>query len=233
MPRTDTLILAIIDPGKSKISMISIPRDSLVDIPGHRVDRINYASVKGGIPLTRRMVTRLTGCRIDHYMLLNFESFKQVVDLVGGVEVNVDKKMRYADEYGVYKIKLDPGPQILNGEKALQYVRFRNEPLGDISRVERQRKLLMALYKKLKQPSMLVKIPSLLGVARKYVKTDMSTHEMLALANFARKINPEKDLKSYTLPGSFYEVYWKPDRRQVQQLMASLKPQPTSAPVKK
>jgi LCP family protein required for cell wall assembly len=225
LTRTDTLILAILDPVAKKASLVSIPRDSLVNIPGHGLGRINEASVLGGIPLTRRMVTRLTGCRIDHYMQVGFESFQQLVDLVGGIEVNVDKKMRYADEYGVYKIKLDPGPQVLDGVKALQYVRFRHEPLGDIGRVERQRKLLLALYTKLKQPLNIVKIPSMLGIARKYMRTDLKTGQMLELIQFARKLNPETDIRSYTLPGSFYEAYWKPDRAKVRELMAELKPQ--------
>ncbi len=224
--RTDTLILAMIDPGNHQVSLLSIPRDSLVHIPDHGVDRINEASVLGGIQLTRRMVTRLTGARIDHYMIVNFESFKQLVDLVGGIEVNVDKRMRYANEYGVYKIKLDPGLQLLDGDKALQYVRFRNEPLGDISRVERQRKLLLALYKKLKSPANIIKVPSMLGIARKYMKTDLSSKQLLNLISFARELNPEQDIRSYTLPGSFYEAYWKPDGPKIRELMAELKPAP-------
>ncbi len=224
--RTDTLILAMLDPGNRKVSMLSIPRDSLVRIPDHGVNRINEASVLGGIPLTRRMVTRLTGVRIDHYMIVNFESFKQLVDLVGGIEVDVDKRMRYANEYGVYKIKLDPGLQLLDGEKALQYVRFRNEPLGDISRVERQRKLLLALYKKLKAPVNIIKVPTMMGIARKYMKTDLSSKQLLELISFARELHPERDIRSYTLPGSFYEAYWKPDGPKIRELIAELKPAP-------
>ncbi len=227
--RTDTLILAILDPYANKVSLVSIPRDSLVNIPGHGRDRINEASVLGGIPLTRRMVTRLTGFRVDHYMQVSFESFKQLVNLVGGIEVNVDKKMRYADEYGVLKIKLDPGLQVLDGQKALEYVRFRHEPLGDISRVQRQRKLLLALYKKLRQPINIIKLPAMLGIARKYMRSDMNTQQMLDLVRFGHKLNPEKDMRSYTLPGQFYEAYWKPDGAKIRELMAKLEPHPIRA----
>ena len=224
IPRTDTLILAFIDPVQKKLTLLSVPRDSLVHIPGVGVGRINEASTIGGYDLTKRMVRRLVGCKIDHYLVVNFESFKHLVNLVGGVRVNVDKRMRYATEAGVYKIKLDPGWQVLSGDKALQFVRFRNEPLGDISRVERQRKFLIALYKKLKQPGNIVKLPQFLSLGRKYLKTDLSPDEMLRVVNFARTVDPEQAIKSYTLPGNFYEVYWRPDRKGINKLMKEILP---------
>lgn len=119
LPRTDTLILAFVDNLKNRISLVSIPRDSLVDIPGHSLDRINDASVLGGYELTKQAVTVLTGVKIDRYAVVNFAGFKKLVDLVGGVEINVDKKMRYANEYGKYTIKLDPGLQLLNGDRTI------------------------------------------------------------------------------------------------------------------
>lgn len=233
LTRTDTLILAILNPYRYRVSMVSIPRDSLVNIPGHGMDRINSASVLGGYSLTKRVVTELTGYKIDHYAVVNFESFRHLVDLLGGVQVNVDKKMRYADEYGHYTIKLDPGWQSLNGDRALQYVRFRNEPLGDISRVTRQRNLLTAVFKKMTKPAYILKWPQLLKVARQYIVTDLSTEEIFTLLNFARKIkDPNARISTYTLPGNFYEYYWKPDPVQVADLMNKLKPKPLP-PVKK
>jgi LCP family protein required for cell wall assembly len=224
MPRTDVLILTFINPARHNISLVSIPRDSLVDIPGHGLDRINDASVLGGYLLTKKALTKMTGVRIDRYAVVNFEGFAKLIDLVGGIEMNVDKKMRYADEYGKLTIDLNPGVQMLNGDKALQYVRFRNEPLGDISRVERQRKLLHALYKKLMQPNNLLKIPRMLQLGERYVKTDLTTQEMIRLVSFAKQVNPDNGFQSYTLPGNFYEVYWQPDPAQVSKLMGRLKP---------
>jgi LCP family protein required for cell wall assembly len=224
LPRTDTMILTFIDPARHKISMVSVPRDSLVDIPGHGLDRINDASVLGGYELTKKSVRELTGIKVDHYAVVNFEGFVKLVDLLGGVEINVDKKMRYADAYGKYTIDLDPGLQMLDGQKALQYVRFRNEPLGDISRVERQRILLHAVYKKIMQPDSLLKIPRFLELAKQYLQTDLTTQEMVEIAGFARQINPEKGFQSATLPGHFYEAYWQTDPGQVYKLMSRLKP---------
>ncbi|HBE81026.1 MAG TPA: hypothetical protein DDW65_25040 [Firmicutes bacterium] len=224
MPRTDVLILTFINPARHNISLISIPRDSLVDIPGHGLDRINDASVIGGYSLTKKAIAQMTGIRIDRYAEVNFEGFAKLIDLLGGIEMNVDKKMRYADEYGKFTIDLDPGVQMLNGDKALQYVRFRNEPLGDISRVERQRKLLHALYRKLMQPDNLLKIPRILKLGEQYVKTDLSTQETLRLVSFVKQVNPQNGFQSYTLPGKFYEVYWQPDPTQVSKLMGQLKP---------
>ena len=229
LPRTDTLILTIIDPRTSKIAMVSIPRDSLVYIPGYGEEKINDASVVGGFALTKKVVSQLSGTKIDRYMVVNFAGFKELVNLLGGVEINVDKRMRYADQYGAYTIKLNPGLQKLDGTKALQYVRFRNEPLGDISRVARQRKLLIAIFKKVKQPENIIKLPALLKLARKYIKTDLSTPEMIQLLKFSRKINLETGIFSYTLPGSFYEADWKPNPQQVRELMLKLKPASSSS----
>jgi LCP family protein required for cell wall assembly len=221
LPRTDVLILTFIDPARHKISLVSIPRDSLVNIPGHGLDRINDASVLGGYNLTKKAVTELTGINVDRYMVANFEGFVKLVDLLGGVEINVDKKMRYADQFGKYTIDLNPGLQLLDGNKALQYVRFRNEPLGDISRVERQRILLHTVYKKAMQPGSLMKIPRFLELGKKYIKTDLSTREMIRIASFGRE---QTGFQSFTLPGKFFEAYWQPDPDQVYKLMSKLKP---------
>ncbi len=222
LPRTDTLILTFINPLKYKITMVSIPRDSLVNIPGHGLDRINDASVLGGLALTEKAITELTGIKVDHYAVVNFEGFIQLIDLLGGVEVNVDKQMRYGTNES-YAIHLDPGLQLLDGKKALQFARFRNEPLGDISRVQRQRILLQAVYKKVMKPESLVKIPQIMKLGEKYIKTDLSTAEIIQLAGFARKVNQQTGFQSYTLPGKFYEAYWQPEPAEVYQLMSQIK----------
>jgi LCP family protein required for cell wall assembly len=224
LPRTDTLILTFIDPLKHTISLVSIPRDSLVDIPGHALDRINDASVLGGYTLTKKAITELTGIKVNRYAVVNFEGFVKLIDLLGGVEINVDKKMRYADEYGKYTIKLDPGLQMLNGDKALQYVRFRHEPLGDISRVERQRILLHVVYAKAIRPENLIKIPRLMELGKKYIQTDLTTQEMLQIVGLVRRVKPATKFQSFTLPGKFFEAYWQPDPAQVYKLMSQLKP---------
>lgn len=229
LPRTDTLILTFINPFRHKIIMVSIPRDSLVNIPGHGLDRINDASVLGGLSLTKKAITELTGIKVDRYAVVNFEGFIQLIDLLGGVEVNVDKKMRYGTDE-TYSIHLDPGVQLLNGKKALQFARFRNEPLGDISRVQRQRLLLQAVYKKVMKPESLVKIPQMIKLGQKYIKTDLSTTEIIQLAGFAKKVNQQTGFQSYTLPGSFYEAYWQPNPAKVYQLMSQIKKTTLSMP---
>jgi LCP family protein required for cell wall assembly len=224
VPRTDTMILAIIDPYLNRVSLISIPRDSLVVYPDGVEYRLNEASTySGGFDLTRKLVAQLTGISVDRMMIVNFESFKHLVNLVGGVEIDVDKRMYYANENGVATINLKKGKQILNGEKALQYVRFRNEPLGDISRVERQRKFLITLMAKLNRPETLFKTGDLMAIARKYTKSDLSKKEMLRLFNFAHKLKSKTGITSYTLPGEFYEAYWKPNPGQTAALIEALR----------
>jgi LCP family protein required for cell wall assembly len=221
LPRAGTLALTFIHPAKHRISLVSIPGDSLADIPGHGLDRIDHASVLGGYDLTKKAVAELTGIQVTRYAAVDFDGFIKLIDLLGGVEINMGQGMRFTDEYG--KFDLAPGRQVLNGTEALQYVRFRNGS-GDIGRVERQKVLLHAVYEKAMQPDSIMKLPRLTELAKKYIITDLTTPEMIRVAGFARQVNKEIRFQSYTLPGKFYETYWQPDPARVYKLMSRLKP---------
>lgn len=209
--RTDVLLLMAIRPKSMKVTLLSLPRDSLVEIPGHGVERINAAHVYGGIPLTEQVVQQVTGLKVHRYIQLDFQGFVQLVDLVGGVEVNVDKRMFYEDKSAGLRIDIKKGPQVLRGKDALGYVRFRHDPMGDITRVGRQQLFVQSLLKKVMQPGMLFKATQLYGIARNNIKTDMTFGEITALARFAQGIGGKVEIASHTLPGSFSGPCWKLD----------------------
>ncbi len=213
LPRTDTMLFMAVRPKMSKVAVFSIPRDSLVEIPGYGVDRINMAHVYGGYPLTKLMVEKIMEMPVDGYVMLNFEGFKEVVDLIGGVEITVDKRMLYEDKSAGFIIDLHPGLQKLDGNDALGYVRFRRDALGDITRTKRQQQFIMALLAKIKQKETLMRVlgnlPEIKKLSDHYFQTNLQLKEILGLGLLFEKLNPQENIVSTTLPGEFSGPYWR------------------------
>ncbi|MCD5407250.1 MAG: LCP family protein [Desulfotomaculum sp.] len=126
--RTDTIIFVSIDPKENRIAVMSIPRDTRVKIPGHGSDKINAVNVYGGPELVSQTVSDLLGVPVDHYVLTNFDGFKDIVDAVGGVDFYVAQDMYYYGPADNTLIDLKKGQQLLDGDKALQFIRFRSYP---------------------------------------------------------------------------------------------------------
>ncbi len=189
--RSDTILLASIDPVTKKAHLFSILRDSWVDIPGHKKNRINSAYELGGPELMAQAVEDLTGLPIQYYVVTDFKGFEKVVDAVGGVDMYVEKDMDYVlyDNNGQFDIHLKKGMQHLDGSKALQYARFRHDKMGDFTRTERQRKLIKALGSKVISGTNILRIPSVLEAVTPYVTTNMGSSDMLRLANLGYKID--------------------------------------------
>jgi polyisoprenyl-teichoic acid--peptidoglycan teichoic acid transferase len=201
--RSDTMLLLRVDPESDTASLMSIPRDTQVEIAGVGITKINDANVRGGATLAARTVsTVLNDVPVDRYVRVSTEAFRELVDLIGGVEVNVPKPMVYEDKTQKLKINLSPGLQVLNGSQAEQFARFRHDDLGDIGRVQRQQALLKALRKKVTSPGVIPRIPSLVQAMQKYIDTNLSLEEMMALVGVGRKLS-EGNFKMVMLPGRF------------------------------
>ncbi|GAB6179357.1 LCP family protein [Desulfotomaculum defluvii] len=226
--RTDSLILVSVDKEKNRIAMISLPRDTRVEIPGHGHDKINSANVYGGPELVMETVSNLTGVKIDHYLTTNVRGFRDIVDALGGVTIDVEKRMYHYDPYDepdLQKIDLQPGLQELDGDKALQYVRFRSDALGDVSRTERQQKFLKALAQEMMQPSTITKLPKLVPTINKYLDTNLGITQMVTLAKAAKNLS-NVDIVTQTMPGKFLDMngvsYWSVDPEQAKMVAESL-----------
>ncbi|GGJ08075.1 cell envelope-related transcriptional attenuator [Paenibacillus hunanensis] len=206
--RSDSMMVATIDPVTKRTYLMSILRDTYVDIPGHGYSRINAAYSYGGAPLAMETVGRLLGIPIDHYVKIDFEGFKSLVDTVDGVEIDVEKDMKYTDggDGHRYDIDLKKGVQTLDGTHALQYVRFRHDATSDFTRTERQRKFLTALAAKLQSSSSLLKLPSILNGVAPYIETNMSTSTMLKLARLGLDVNVSRTEKVQIPPNSLLEA---------------------------
>nr|MDT0657758.1 LCP family protein [Micromonospora sp. DSM 115978] len=143
--RTDTIMLIRIDPVRDSATVVSIPRDSWVPIPGHGRQKINAAYPLGGPPLLIKTVERLTDIRVDHFMIIDFVGFESIVDALGGVRVQVAQAVT-----GPGNVHFRTGANDLNGAQALSYVRQRQGlPRGDLDRVRRQQNLLRAILIKI------------------------------------------------------------------------------------
>ncbi|GAB4259910.1 LCP family protein [Thermincola ferriacetica] len=221
--RTDTMILVSIDKETRKIAMLSIPRDTLVDIPGYGKSKINAANQIGGTDLAVDVVENLLGVDIPYYVKTNFEGFKDIVDTLGGVTIDVEKRMYWRD--GKNTINLYKGVQRLDGNKALQYVRFRHDALGDISRTERQQKFLMALADEILQAKTIVKLPKLLPQIFSVVDTNFGFKDIFFLTRVASSLSPD-NIVAQTLPGTFYNYkgisYWKADEEKTKLVLADM-----------
>ncbi len=200
--RSDTILLLHLEPRDKSISLLSIPRDTKVEIPGIRFSKINEANARGGAALATRLVSSmLNNTRIERYVRVSSNAFRELVDLLGGVEVFVPRAMSYTDSAQKLKINLAKGWQTLNGEQAEQFARFRNDDLGDIGRIQRQQSLIQAIRNRLASPSVLVRLPQIIRLMQKYVDTNLNYEEILTLANFGLQLERE-NFKMVMLPGS-------------------------------
>ncbi|MGB8955626.1 MAG: LCP family protein [Tumebacillaceae bacterium] len=187
-PRSDTMMLASINPTTKQISLFSIMRDTYVNIPKLGEAKINAAFAEGGPELLIETIQNLLDIPIHYYVATDFEGFAKIVDAIGGVDVNVPEKMQHWDD-GVYNINLEAGPQHLDGQKALMYVRYRGTPRADFDRTERQRELLKLVAAKLKSPSMLVKMPSILKEVTPYTQGNISGSDIYRLGSLAMSLD--------------------------------------------
>jgi LCP family protein required for cell wall assembly len=221
---SDAILLIRFDPVKQKIAAISIPRDTLTLVPDLGMTKINTANFVGGAPLAARTVSKLLGgVPIDRYVRVNVQGFNQLIDALGGVEVYVPKDLKYQDDSQRLYINLKAGKQVLNGDKAVQYMRFRQDDLGDIGRVQRQQAFIRALIEQKLHIETVAKIPEILNILHDNLDTNLTVEEMLALGSFAAKIG-RKDTRLLMLPGRFstheYHLsYWLVNEQAVARMM--------------
>ena len=213
--RTDTLFVLMYEPKKDKLSLLSIPRDTRVRIPNHGWDKINHAYGYNGAETTVSTLENFLGIKLDYYVKVDLKGFQKIIDSIGGIEIDVEKRMYYEDPWdddGLL-IDLQPGLQTLNGQKAMHYVRYRDEE-GDIGRIKRQQKFVKAVYEKIATPGMIIKLPSLITTLYGSIETDISLTELLKLGNTLYK-NGKSNMTSFSVPGEPVDIkgvnYWIPD----------------------
>jgi LCP family protein required for cell wall assembly len=202
---SDTMMVISIDPKTKDVAMMSIPRDLYVKIPGYGYGKINAANAYGGPALAEQVVSSILNLPIDYYVQVDFSGFKQAVDAVGGVDINVptvlyDHEYPCDTGYGICPYYQVPGQIHMNGELALEYSRCRHDqPTGDCGddtgRAARQQQILTALRQKTLTAGTLtnpIKIGALIDAVGAHVKTDLQLKDMEKLATIIKGVDPSK-----------------------------------------
>ncbi len=184
--RSDTIMILSLNPEGKRAALLSLPRDLRVEIPGHRTDKINHAYFFGGAELARETVERLLGINIDYYAKADFEAFEQVVDTLGGVDINVPFRMKKHTYYG--DIDFQPGLQHMDGKEALQFVRYRED--NDFKRAERQQQFFRALIRQKLRLTNVHRLIKAGGVILQAVDTDIEWPIAIQLARVLKQIPP-------------------------------------------
>lgn len=220
--RSDTIIVAMLNLKTKKAHFISLPRDSRVKIEGFKhKTKLNHAHSNGGIKLVKSTVENLLGIRIHNYVETNFTGFANIIDLLGGVEIDVEQRMYYPPE----DIDVKKGRQVLDGHDALGYVRYRSDGRGDLGRIERQQKFLKALIEQHLRLGTLLKLPDIIEQLKENVKTDMSVADLLSLAEKFHSMKAA-DVQFHQLPGEpdymHGASYFIVDEEELQYLMREI-----------
>lgn len=228
--RSDTIIIARVDTGSETVSLLSIPRDSRVEIEGHGLDKLGHANAYDGPPLTIQTVKALTGLPINHYVTVNFQGFADIVDAMGGIEIDVEQEINDSDGSntgGVSDVThIDTGVQTLNGAQALTFVRNRKYANGDFQRIKNQQTFLKALATQALQVDNVGNIPSMITAVSENVKTDMTIAQIMKLANAYRGFSGNS-MKTYTIPATTGTIdgvsYVLPDEEGMAELIAAFR----------
>jgi len=220
--RSDTIILTSIDNEIKKAVLLWIPRDTRI-FTANKSKKINMVNQIQGPEASCKTVGKLLGTNVDHYILTNFSGFERIIDILGGVYMDVDINLTSYSS----GVTLKKGYTRLSGKEALKYVRYRGIQDGDIGRTQRQQKLLKALIKQLLQLDTIPKLPVLISAVQENVETNITFSDMVYLANVIFKID-DNNIVTQTLPGyAFIDTYsgasyWEVDRELCLSVLDSL-----------
>lgn len=223
---SDTMLLARFEPKTHKLAVLSIPRDTRTWVEGQGRIKINEANYYGGPALAATSVSELLGgVPIDRYVRLNIQAIERLVDALGGVTVYVPYDMKYQDDSQHLYINLKAGEQHLNGKQVLQFLRYRNNQLGDIGRIQRQQLLMRSLMEQTLNPATIAQLPKILSIIQSHIDTNLSVEELFALVGFASQTDRSK-VQMLLTPGEFSDPeefkasYWLPNYRHIDEMMA-------------
>ena len=229
--RSNVTCLLTVDMDKKTISMLWVPRDSRVNIPGYEWNKIGHAYAYEGPKLSKKTVSTLLGVPIDYYLAVNMEGFKHVIDAVGGVDIHVDKRMYYYDPYDEGEvdndglIDLKPGQQHMDGNTALQYVRFRHDEMGDIGRIKRQQKFSNALIEAVVKPATLTRLPEIVKEVKASFDTDVPLATLVEIGTCV-PVAYQKGLDTEMVDGTPVYInnisYWLPNIEKMRDQTARL-----------
>lgn len=232
--RSDVIVVANFNPFTKQVSIISIPRDTDVVLKKHKdIHKINAANQLGGYKLSKRAVEKLLELKIDHVIVFSMKSTIELLETIGPIKVFVPVDMQYHDSKAGLHIDIKAGLQELKGAQIMNFLRYRNIDLGDIGRIQRQHIFFRAALKRLSEPAMIFRMPSVLLKAGQTFTTDLSFRELFELGTLLRSLLPSSDnredawnFKSYIVPGNFgSDGSWLPKYPELKAMVKEIKQQ--------
>lgn len=224
--RTDTIMVLSIDPVSKTGFILSVPRDTRVQITDRSgYDKVNHAHSYGGTELAISTIKNFLNIPIHHYIKLDYRALFKTVDDLGGIEVDVPIDMTYKDTASVppLDINLKKGVQILNGEQSMGFLRFRKGyPNQDLGRIQAQQAFLDALIKKIASPASIINIPNYIDTMSQYIETDMTIKNMMIIAKLSLAVDLDR-IEKQTVPGEPDMIdgisYYEPDDQEMQEML--------------
>ncbi len=222
-PEADTILVLSFANETGKVRIISIPRDTLITsrtVSG----KIGELYGRGGANFLVREVSKMLGVPIHQYVIIDMQTFAELIDVLGGLDIYVEENMDYEDEAAGLSIHIGQGYQHLSGEDVQKYLRWRGEKLGDMGRVQRQQKFIKALYAKVLQLETLPKLPAIADIFRNRMETSAEIFDSAHLANVLRKMSSDPP-STLLLPGSEnLDGAWVPNVAEIEARMSELFP---------
>lgn len=198
--RSDTIMVAHIDPRNNVAGVVSIPRDTRVEIQGRGLDKINHAFAFGGPELSRKTAEQFLGVEVPYYIVIDIAGLRHLIDEIGGVVIDVEKSMYYIDYSQNLFVDLKAGKQRLSGKDALSYLRYRTDG-GDLNRILRQQKFINAFATQLTVRRNVLNSPKIILRLLSYMDTNLNTKQILGLALNMRRIYEFGQIKMFSLQG--------------------------------
>lgn len=196
---SDTMMLVKVTPQTGSVELLSVPRDLLVEVAPGVEDRINNAYAYGGVERAKSVMENLTGIPVDRYAIVDFEGFKEVVDALGGITLEVEQRIRVGIEG--HRVYIPTGTQELDGLEALAYARYRGTPCGDLDRIERQQQLVSALRAQALEWNTITRLPEVVKIMNENLDTDMGIVQAVSLGRALIGYGADGDMRSAQLKG--------------------------------
>ncbi len=206
---TDVIFTVQLKDGTTQLTQV--PRDTFIESERYGVLKANALYATGGVDAVKQELTTLLAAPVDRYVLVNLDAVQRLAEAIGGVEVDVPKRMYYTDSRQNLYIDLYPGRQLLKGRELEGFLRFRHDELGDIGRMERQKLVLREVFHKLAQPGMVTRLPGLLQIAGSDIRTDLSPVELASLVTALSSTKLSTDRLAGRLFWRDDLSYWMPD----------------------
>lgn len=228
--RSDTIAVVAVNIEDRFVKVLSLPRDLRVQIEGRGWQKLNHAYAYGGIDLLGSTINNFLGIPLHYHVIVNYQSFPKLVDLLGGVTIDVPKRLRYTDRAGGLHIDIPAGRQLLDGKTALEFVRFRHDALGDIGRIQRQQLFLREILNKIRQPETIATLPEIVEQATRFFQTEIQATQAIQLVNYLKDLESSR-FSFETMPGKAAMIdgisYWLGDTALASQFLTT-PPEPVS-----